>query len=262
MLCYECHLRTMLLFGNTTVILLEILLEILMHFCSSSRSCKNIYQKYLTLTLFNLQNVAGSPKTGSWFPTHFYRFYSRGFAMSTQIRGILSSFTPKRDELQISQSFSQRKMACEIGKKTHLALPAALWWKVRSQPKQSRRLRPAHHPQTHSPNKDRSTAIAVYLGNDRNHHDGEKEKNLFTNPITQRILSFGRSQVESEPGLRWNQSGRYSFLEPIAFLSLVRSRRLPAEVNNHLTRLSCHLYIWIIVFGLWIVCTFVYICQI
>lgn len=167
---------------------------------------------------------------------------------STEYRVLLH---PRETYCKFHSLFSQRKMACEIGKKTHLALPAALWWKVRSQPKQSRRLRPAHHPQTHSPNKDRSSAIAVYLGNDRNHHDGERsKKNLFTNPITQRILSFRRSGVESEPGLCGNQSGRYSFFEPIAFLSLKRSGRLSAEVNNHLTCLSCHLYIWIIVFGL------------
>ncbi len=91
---------------------------------------------------------------------------------------MVSSFTHKRDELQISQSFSPRKMACVIGKKTHLGSPAALWWKVRSQPKQSQRLRLAHHLETQSSNKQVSTAIVVYPSNDQSHHDEGRGKKL------------------------------------------------------------------------------------
>lgn len=107
----------------------------------------------------------------------------------------LSSFTHKRDELQISKSFSQRKMACVIGKKTHLGSPAALWWKVRSQPKQSQRLRLAHHLETQSSNKQGSTAIAVYLSNDQSHHDegqqGKKKRYLRIQLLKEYFLSRG-----------------------------------------------------------------------
>lgn len=114
----------------------------------------------------------------------------------------LSSFTHNRDELQISQSFSQRKMACVIGKKTHLGSPAALWWKVRSQPKQSQRLSLAHHLETQSSNKQGST-IAVYLCNDQSHHDKglEKKKLIYESNYSKNTFFQEVRGCESGPSL-------------------------------------------------------------
>lgn len=154
----------------------------------------------------------------------------------------LSSFTHKRDELQISQSFSQRKMACVIGKKTHLSSPAVLWWKVRSQPKQSQRLHLAHHLETQSSNKLGSTAIAVYLGNDQSHHDKGrgKKKYLRIQLLKEYFLSRGEGL---QKWLQFVVKSKWmifiSWANCIFKSKVLHQRLLLAGVNNYLACFSC-----------------------
>lgn len=104
----------------------------------------------------------------------------------------VSSFTHKRDELQISQSFSPRKMACVIGKKLISA---------RQQPYGGRSGLSQSNPKDcvwliilkHNPQISKVPPLLRFISAmTKVIMTRDEEKNLFTNPITQRILSSKR----------------------------------------------------------------------